>query len=201
MSTKVQDPEQEPLLRRSSSSHRKPSGSLSPLPTPSNRGRWPTFTTISPRYRWVPYLGCCIIFINEAEYFVKQVATMRALEAMYCYKHYMAIGSPLVEMGKHIPERLCKDGSIQKQVARSAGLIMFIRMLCAMIGAIPLGWLADRYGRKVVLVLHKVNVTITCASWLILCEESSFFPPSRKQYILTRPKIIIFRRCPYGRCI
>lgn len=195
MSTKVQDPEQEPLLSRSSSS------SLSPLPTPSNRGKWPTFTTISPRYRRVPYLGCCIIFINEAEYFIKQVATMRALEAMYCYKHYMAIGSPLVEMGKHIPERLCKDDSIQKQVARSAGLIMFIRMLCAMIGAIPLGWLADRYGRKVVLVLHKVNVTITSASWLILCEEFFFFSFPRKQHILTCPKIFVFRRCLYGHCI
>ena len=185
MSTKVQDPEQEPLLSRS----------FSPLPTSSNRGKWPTFTTISPRYRMVPYLGCSIIFINEAEYFVKQVATMRALEAMYCYKHYLDIGSPLVEMGKHIPERLCKDDSIQKQVARSAGLIMFIRMLCAMIGAIPLGWLADRYGRKVVLVLHKVNVTITCASWLILCEEIIFFIFQKTTYI-DMPKDLCFPKVP-----
>src|SRR6266700_895938 len=113
----------------------------------------------------------------------------------------MAMGSPLVELGKHIPERLCKDDSIQKQVARSAGLIMFIRMLCAMIGAIPLGWLADRYGRKVVLVLHKVNVTITCASWLILCEDFSFFQFSKRSYILTCAKIFVFRRCLYWRCI
>lgn len=87
---------------------------------------------------------------------------------MYCYEHYLAIGSPLVEMGKHIPERLCKYDSIQKKVASSAGLIMFIRMLSAMIGAVPLGWLADRYGRKIVLVLHKINVTIVCVAWLIL---------------------------------
>lgn len=109
-----------------------------------------------------------MIFLNEAEYFIKQVATMRAIEAMYCYEYYSARGSPVVELGKQIPERLCKDDSIQKQLARTAGLIMFIRMLSALIGAVPLGWLADRSGRKVVLVMHKINVTMSCAAWLVL---------------------------------
>ncbi|RDW69883.1 hypothetical protein BP5796_08280 [Coleophoma crateriformis] len=135
---------------------------------PHKKRPWTPFATISPRYRWVPLLGCAIIFLNEAEYFVKQVATMRAIEAMYCYEYYAARGSPLVEMGKHIPERLCKDESIQKSLAKTAGLIMFFRMLCAMVGAVPLGWVSDRFGRKPVLVLHKINVTISCASWLII---------------------------------
>ena len=87
---------------------------------------------------------------------------------MYCYQYYPAQDSPLAELGKHIPERLCKDDSIQKQLAKTAGLIMFFRMLSAMIGAIPLGWLADRSGRKLVLILHKVNVVVSCTAWLLL---------------------------------
>jgi hypothetical protein len=159
------------LLSRSAS-HRT-------LSTPSqgprrNRSIWPSFTTISPKYRWIPLLGCSIIFINEAEYYIKQVATMRAIEAMYCYEFYIAQNSPLAELGKHIPERLCKEKSIQKDLAGTAGLIMFVRMLSSILGAIPLGWVADKYGRKVVLILHKVNVTITCTSWLVLCKFSNY---------------------------
>ncbi|KAH8816606.1 major facilitator superfamily domain-containing protein [Xylogone sp. PMI_703] len=153
--------EREPLLASSSQSL----VSETELPT---KHRWLSFTTISPRYRWLPFVGCAIIFLNEAEYFIKQVATMRAIEAMYCYEYYAARGSPLIEMGKHIPERLCKDPSIQKELAKTSGLIMFVRMFSAMIGAVPLGWAADRIGRKPVVVVHKINVTITCVSWLVL---------------------------------
>jgi MFS family permease len=95
---------------------------------------------------------------------------MRAIEAMYCYEFYLARGSDLLHLGKHIPERFCKDHSIQKDLARTAGLIMFVRMLSAMFGAVPLGWVADRYGRRIVLILHKVNVTISCCAWLLLCK-------------------------------
>lgn len=130
---------------------------------------FPTFTTISPKYRWVPLIGCTLIFINEAEYFIKQVATMRAIESMYCYNFYLAQGSDLVKLGKHIPEHLCKNVGIQKDLAKTAGLYMFVRMLSAMVGAVPLGFVADRWGRKVVIVMHKVNVVFSCAAWLGIC--------------------------------
>jgi MFS family permease len=159
--------ERQPLLRQRGRS-RSQAHNIKDDASPNKVFSWPTFTTISPKYRWVPLLGCILIFTNESEYFIKQVATMRAIESMYCYEYYLARNSPLAELGKHIPERLCKDDSIQKNLAKSAGLIMFFRMLSAMIGAIPLGWLADRYGRKVVLILHKVNVTCACTAWLLL---------------------------------
>jgi hypothetical protein len=161
-------PEREPLLGRASLN--ESSDSVTIGKEPRKRSLWPSFTTISPKYKWVPLIGCSLIFINEAEYFVKQVATMRAIEAMYCYEFYLDRGSDLADLGKHIPERFCKDDSIQKGLAKTAGLIMFVRMLSSMIGAVPLGWVADRYGRKIVVVLHKVNVTISCFTWLVLCE-------------------------------
>ncbi|KAF1991067.1 MFS general substrate transporter [Aulographum hederae CBS 113979] len=165
--------EEEPLLSRRQNLPQNEDDTTSRSPNapeepPKKPSKWPTFTTIHPRYRFIPFLGCLIILINESEYFIKQVATMRAIEAMYCYEHYLALGSPLADLGKRIPERLCKSESIQKQLAGTAGGIMFVRMLSAIVGAVPLGWLADRWGRKVVLVLHKVNVTITCTAWLVL---------------------------------
>lgn len=158
--------EREPLLGDDGQSSSESESSV------STKNTWLSFTTISPKYRWLPFVGCAIIFTNEAEYFIKQVATMRALEAMYCYEYYAAQGSPLVEMGKHIPERLCKIDSVQKSLATTAGLIMFVRMLSAMFGAVPLGWVADRWGRKPVVVLHKINVMISTTLWLVLCNTS-----------------------------
>jgi MFS family permease len=121
---------------------------------------WPTFTTTAARYRYVPFLGCLIIFINEAEYFFKQVASMRAIEAMYCVEFYATRDPSIAALGKHIPEKLCKDHLIQKQLAKTAGLIMFFRMFAAVLGAVPLGQLADKKGRKVVLIMHKLNVAV-----------------------------------------
>jgi hypothetical protein len=164
------DNEREPLLQRSPSRE----SYTSIKSEPSSHKKWLGFTTIAPKYRWIPLLGCAIIFINEAEWFVKQVAMMRAIESMYCYEYYLAHGSPLADLGKHIPEKLCKNDDIQKQLSRTTGLIMFVRMLSAIIGAVPLGWVADRYGRKIVIVLHKVNVCITCTTWVVLCKYRSW---------------------------
>ena len=134
---------------------------------------WPTFRTSAERYRYIPLLGCMIIFINEAEYFFKQVATMRAIEAMYCVEFYATRDPNIAALGKHIPERLCKDNVIQKQLAKTAGLVMFVRMLSAVLGAVYLGGLADQKGRKIVLVLHKLNVVVSSSLWLSICEGSN----------------------------
>jgi hypothetical protein len=89
---------------------------------------WPTFTTTAVRYRYVPLLGCLMVFINEAEWFFKQVASLRAIEAMYCIEFYATRDPDIAALGKHIPEKLCKDHLIQKQLAKTAGLIMFFCM-------------------------------------------------------------------------
>jgi len=131
---------------------------------------WPTFTTTAARYRFIPLLGCLVIFINEAEYFFKQVATMRAIEAMHCIEFYATRNPNIAALGKHIPERFCKDHVIQKQLAKTAGLIMFFRMFSAILGAGLLGQLADKMGRKPILVLHKLNVFVSNVIWLSICE-------------------------------
>jgi MFS family permease len=132
---------------------------------------WPTFNTAAAHYRFIPLLGCLLIFINEAEYFFKQVASMRAIEAMHCIEFYLTKDPNIAALGKHIPERLCKDDVIQKQLAKTVGLIMFFRMFSAVLGAVPLGQLADKMGRKPVLVLHKLNMLVSNAMWLSICER------------------------------
>jgi hypothetical protein len=145
---------------------------------PSGKSRWqcwPIFTTTAVRCQYVPLLGCLIVFINEAEWFFKQVASMRAIEAMYCIEFYATRDPDIAALGKQIPEKLCKDHLIQKQLAKTAGLVMFFRMFTAILGAVPLGQLADRRSRKIVLVLHKLNVVASSSTWLLICNVSFTF--------------------------
>ena len=128
--------ERQPLLQQQQSpklyeTHRQ-------LP-PSRRKRiWqkliPRFDVVSPRYRFVPLLGCLIIIFNESESMFKQVAMIRAYEAMHCIEYYQKHDPSLAELGKHIPERFCKTDEIQKHVAATAAIQLFIRLFCSMIG-------------------------------------------------------------------
>lgn len=94
----------------------------------------PKFDVVSPRYQFVPLLGCLIILINESEYTFKQVALIRAIEALHCIEYYEKHNPDIAELGKHIPERLCKADEIQKNVATSTAMYLLVRMLCALIG-------------------------------------------------------------------
>ena len=170
------DGEREPLL----SSPAEHESSLQPSPkldqTEKKWRPWLIFHTTHRRYRFVPLLGCLTIFINEAEYFVKQIALLRGIESLYCIEYYAEIDPEIAALGKHIPEKLCKADVIQKQIASTAAGMLVVRMTCAMIGAIPLGYIADRYGRKIVLVLHKVNVLIMCLVSTSICVLNRKIP-------------------------
>ena len=94
---------------------------------------------------------------------------------MYCIEYWQDWNPSVAALGKGIPERFCKDDIVQKNLARTAGLSMFFRMIPSMIGALPIGFLADRYGRKPMLVMHKLNVCFSCASQVIICRHRILF--------------------------
>lgn len=133
--------------------------------------RLPVFTTIDRRYRFIPLVGCLIILTNEAEFFFKQAATMRAVESLYCIEYYNKHDPDLARrLGRQIPEQLCKADWIEKQVAQTWSWVMLARMFSAMVSAIPLGRLADTKGRWLVLFLHKMFIVVTSVWQLLVCE-------------------------------
>lgn len=125
----------------------------------------------APKYKWVPLLGCVIILLNDAEFFFKQTAMFRAIEALYCIEYYDAHGDhATAALGREIPEAMCKKDSIEQQVAKTYGWIMFCRMLPCVFTAVLLGILADRVGRKVVLCLHKIGTIVFVGTEILVCE-------------------------------
>ena len=127
------------------------------------------FKTSEHKFRWVPVVGCLIILTSDAEWWTKQVSFMRMLEALHCIEYYAIHDASIAALGKRIPESLCKYESIQKQLAATAGRIMSIRTISAMCGALLLGSVADRYGRRPVLLSYAVNVFFFVGSQLLIC--------------------------------
>jgi MFS family permease len=128
------------------------------------------YQVTEPQFRFIPLLGCSIILLNDAEFFFKQVATFRAIEAMYCIEYYQSNDPSIAALGRAIPERLCKADSIEKQVATTYGLIMFFRLLPCIFTAVPLGYLADKAGRRPVLILHKIGTIVFVSMEIIVCK-------------------------------
>lgn len=129
------------------------------------------FQVTEPQFRFLPLLGCSIVLLNDAEFFFKQIAMFRALESMYCIQYYYTSDPAIAAMGRHIPEKLCKADSIEKQVATTYGLVIFFRMLPCIFTAVPLGYLADKAGRRPVLILHKIGTMVFVVMELVVCQS------------------------------
>ena len=135
----------------------------------TSQGLLAPFEVSAPQYRLVPLLGCLIILLNDAEFFFKQTAMFRAIESIYCIEFYSVHNASISALGRDIPERLCKADEIEKQVSSTYGWIMFCRMLPCLFTAIPLGYLADKAGRRPVLILHKLGTIVFVSVEIVVC--------------------------------
>ncbi|EME48155.1 hypothetical protein DOTSEDRAFT_69931 [Dothistroma septosporum NZE10] len=121
---------------------------------------FPQIQVTDPRFRFLPLIGCLTVLVNEGEYFFKQIGYFRAVEALYCIEYYHVHDPVVAHLGKAIPENMCKIDSIQKKVATANGIVLLVRMTSAFIGTMIVGYLADMYGRRLPLILHKVGTII-----------------------------------------
>ncbi|KAI9894577.1 MAG: hypothetical protein M1814_001931 [Vezdaea aestivalis] len=162
-----------PLLPNSAGTSAQAIGGIG-LP---KKSRWclPRFTNpldvgvIHPRYKKVPYLAALIIFFNEFDFFLKHVPMRRIVEDLHCIEYYEAHDRNIIlKYGHKIPERLCKGTTIQVQTSRTLGIIGVVLMACAFTGALPLGRLADRWGRKWPLFMNKLTWVFFTANHLFV---------------------------------
>lgn len=52
-------------------------------------------------------------------------------------------------------------------------------------GNLPLGWVADTYGRKVVLSLHKINMIFSGALFILFCNSIPILSPWPRLVLIT----------------
>ncbi|KAI9690975.1 MAG: hypothetical protein M1822_008595 [Bathelium mastoideum] len=94
---------------------------------------------------------------------------IRMFEAILCRKHYDNNDPSVIGRDGWVPEQLCKIEPVESGVALLLGWQTFFDYLPSLLLAIPYGWLADKYGRRGIIIVSLVSYWIRSALIMVIC--------------------------------
>jgi MFS family permease len=114
-----------------------------------------------PPFKLMLRLYSLVFFVNLAIQILAPAQT-QIYESIYCaqwYARHPVAGLP--DEAGHIPESYCKLAPIQTQISTLKGWMEFFAASPALLLSIPMGILADRIGRRRLLIVNLFLVTLT----------------------------------------
>ena len=114
----------------------------------------------------VTVLAFAAIFVFEMGQGIMTPATSSMMEAILCRDFYSVVGDPL----SLADDARCKVPEIQGKLAVLLGWQSTFEGIPAIICAIPYGMLADRIGRKPVLLLGWLGIILSLIWTCAVCE-------------------------------
>jgi MFS family permease len=109
------------------------------------------------KWHWTTIILLCIILaisFDIGDYLI-QAPRLRLYESIICTEYYSTRNVSLpgtISFQDSIPEEYCKLDEIQDEVAMIVGWQLAFDSISSIVLAVPYGWVADKYGRKPVLV-------------------------------------------------
>ncbi|TKA57570.1 hypothetical protein B0A49_10577 [Cryomyces minteri] len=159
--------ERSPLLRSPPPSIDEIADTNATAKTESTEQQWRYQTVVLLMILTVLILGCGDEMIQSPQ--------TRIFESIFCRQYYDSHSSfpsastdrgPVERDGQGWPlERFCKIEPVQSDVAMLKGWQTFLECIPSVLLAVPFGWLADRYGRKWILVIG-VGSFFVRAAWI-----------------------------------
>ncbi|MCJ1351791.1 MAG: hypothetical protein MMC33_001775 [Icmadophila ericetorum] len=119
-----------------------------------------------------------LILTSNLPYLLQILPRLRIWEIIYCRRYYEEHDPSLIGEDGLVEEKYCKVESVQSQVAYLKGWYGFFGSLPGLFLAIPYGMLADRYGRKWVLVACITTIWIVQA-WVYVVSAFPDVVPLR----------------------
>ncbi|CAC9889322.1 MFS general substrate transporter [Aureobasidium pullulans] len=122
-------------------------------------------------------MGVLILIVQCGDQF-SQAPLTRIQESIYCYQYWekedpTKILVPRSAIGPGalggVEERLCKISEVQGKVAMLKGTQQFLDCVPSLILSIPVGILADRWGRRPIIVLGICSFPIQMVWQLVVC--------------------------------
>jgi hypothetical protein len=111
-------------------------------------------------YLWVIVISLCSVFVIEIGDFMQRAPLARVLEDIICRKYYESSAPFGNHVALPIPEEDCKMPQVQGPLAMLRGWNAAFSCIPGLLLAVPYGYIADRYGRKLVLVTSLVGATL-----------------------------------------
>ncbi|KAI9693456.1 MAG: hypothetical protein M1820_009249 [Bogoriella megaspora] len=93
----------------------------------------------------------------------------RIFEAIICRRYFKKHDPSVIGQNDWVPERLCKIEPVESGVALLIGWQSFFDSIPSLILAVPYGWIADRYGRKPVIVMALISFWWKAALTMVIC--------------------------------
>ncbi|ORY56601.1 major facilitator superfamily domain-containing protein [Pseudomassariella vexata] len=116
---------------------------------------------------WVK-LACILVdFLTQMYDQVRIVPEIALFERSICLSYYSAHDPSVIGPGQLVPEFLCKIPPVQQKLAHLRGWKAFYDGLAVLLTAIPMGILADRFGRKKIIA-SSIAGPIAATSWILL---------------------------------
>ncbi len=115
---------------------------------------------------------CVIIFLVNIAFQVLEPAQLRIYERIFCAQWYQEHKTDLALVDGQVPENLCKIPAVQRQVSSLRGWLEFFEATPTLIMAIPIGILADIFGRRPFFRLELFAISLQ-QIWITVV---TFFP-------------------------
>lgn len=111
-----------------------------------------------------------IIALIDVGAYLADAPQTRIFEANLCYKYYLQEDPSVIRGDATIPEELCKVDVVQQRLASIFGWQEMFNALPGLLLAVPFGTLADRIGRKWILVAGLFGIVLSYAWTLLICK-------------------------------
>jgi MFS family permease len=131
----------------------------------------PYNATSKPQKPWilVAVISALAIFLIDLGCFLLNPARTRIYEASICVRFYLET-DPSQVLNDTVQESLCKINEVQDVVAMVFGWQDLFDAIPGILLAVPYGALADKYGRKWILVLGFVGLELSILCMMLICE-------------------------------
>ncbi|KAL2880251.1 hypothetical protein SGCOL_004300 [Colletotrichum sp. CLE4] len=119
-----------------------------------------------PRRTSIWALLALVLLVNLAAS-LYQLPLSRVIERRLCREHYAVTDPSVIDRDGNVPEGLCKVDDVQQGLAWIQGTMETAWIVGDFIMTIPLGFLAEKYGRQFILCLNLVPRIILLA-WAVI---------------------------------
>jgi len=131
-----------------------------------------------PKFLRVAALVIVAVFLIETASYMSKAPLMRLLEDVICRSYYESTQPgqrPTFDLSLPIPEAECKSPWVQSKLAKLRGWDTVISCIPGVLLSVPYGVLADKRGRKFVLILALVGVILGLL-WVCFVSEWKAYP-------------------------
>ncbi|KAH6849647.1 major facilitator superfamily domain-containing protein [Chaetomium sp. MPI-CAGE-AT-0009] len=138
--------------------------------------------------RAIPLLAALVFLLGLSDN-VTAAARIRVLEFAVCFEYFAPREPGTPGLAGPIQEGECKIPAVQQQLATLRAWLGALEALPTLLVGLPLGYYADKVGRRPVLIWSTIGILLNLGSMAAICYFRQLFPAND---VLASPIFLLF---------